>query len=110
VRRLWPFLVALVLFVILLGWAGWQSYGDRLPGATRMCAEGVGVGPGTSCQLAVATRDAVRSSGRGSAATFTVTAYDPQPGAEIELTCDVAEVIRCLGGQGREVVLDPTGV
>ena len=71
-KRLWPFVVALVLFVVLLLGVLFDSYGDRIPGAARMCESGLGVAGGASCQLAIATRDTVAKV-PGAEKTFAIT-------------------------------------
>lgn len=105
-RKLWPFVVALLLFVVLLLGVVLRSYGDRLPGAARTCEKGLGVAGGASCQLAVATRDSVRKV-TSPAVQFDVTAYDPTSGGDLPFSCRRGEVIRCTAATGQVVVIAP---
>ena len=108
-KRLWPFLLAVIVFLALLLGILSRSYTDRLPGAGRMCEPGLGVAGGASCQLAVATRDAVakvstaqESSG---ADTFQVRSFDPLTKGDLAFSCVRTEVIRCEGPAGEVVVI-----
>jgi len=106
VRKLWPFAVALLIFVVLLLGVLVGSYADRLPGAARTCEKGLGVAGGASCQLAVATRDSVHAA-TSTAVQFDVTAYDPATRADLALSCRRGEVIRCQAAGGQVVVIAP---
>lgn len=105
-RKLWPFAVALLIFVVLLLGVLVGSYADRLPGAARTCEKGLGVAGGASCQLAVATRDSVHAA-TSTAVQFDVTAYDPATRADLALSCRRGEVIRCQAAGGQVVVIAP---
>lgn len=105
-KRLWPFVVALVLFVLLVVGVLVRSYGDRIPGAARMCEPDLGVAGGASCQLAISTRDAVAEADT-SERTFQVTAYDPTSRADLAFTCSRGEVLRCEASGGQVVVIAP---
>lgn len=103
-KRLWPFLLAVVLFVVLVLGTVWRSYADRLPGAARMCEAGFGVAGGASCQLAVTTRDSVAKLA-SEEATFRITAYDPISRTDLAFDCERGEVIRCEASGGQVVVI-----
>ena len=105
-KRLWPFVVALVLFVLLVLGVLARSYADRIPGAARMCEPGLGVAGGASCQLALSTRDAVVEADT-SEQSFRVSAYDPTIRADLAFTCLRGEVLRCEGAGGEVVVIAP---
>ncbi|MEA5154299.1 hypothetical protein [Raineyella sp.] len=105
-RKLWPFVVALLIFVGLLLGVLFGSYADRLPGAARTCEKGLGVAGGSSCQLAVATRDSVRKA-TSTDVQFTVSAYDPTSRADLSFTCRRGEVVRCEAATGQVVVIKP---
>ncbi|SDB81076.1 hypothetical protein GA0111570_103206 [Raineyella antarctica] len=105
-KRLWPFLLAVVVFLVLVLGILWRSYADRLPGAGRMCEAGLGVAGGASCQLAVATRDSVAKV-TGAAAQFQVQAFNPLLGADVPFTCVRGKVLRCEGPTGEVVLIAP---
>lgn len=105
-KRLWPFVVALVLFVVLLLGILVRSYGDRIPGAARMCEAGLGVAGGASCQLALSTRDSVAEADTTEQA-FTITAYDPTSRTDLAFDCRRGEVVTCEGPAGEVVVIEP---
>lgn len=109
-KRLWPFLLAVIVFVALLLGILFRSYADRLPGTGRMCEPGLGVAGGASCQLAVATRDSVArqtsaAQETSGAETFQVMAYDPLSRADMTFSCVRTEVVRCEGPAGEVVVI-----
>ena len=107
-KRLWPFLLAVIVFLALLLGILSRSYTDRLPGAGRMCEPGLGVAGGASCQLAGATRDSVAKATAQEVSgpdTFQVLAYDPLSRADMTFSCVRTEVVRCEGPAGEVVVL-----
>lgn len=105
-KRLWPFLLAVALFLALMLGVLFRSYGDRIPGASRMCEPGLGVAGGASCQLGVATRDRVAEE-TSDAESFEVAAYDPLTGSDLPFSCVRAEVVRCEGPGGEVVLIAP---
>lgn len=105
-KRLWPFVVALVLFAVLMLGVLFDSYGDRIPGAARMCESGLGVAGGASCQLAIATRDTVAKV-PGAEKTFAITAYDPTTRTDLAFECGRGEVVTCESPTGEVVVIAP---
>lgn len=105
-KRLWPFVVALAIFLVMVAGTLWNTYGHRLPGASRMCEHGLGVGGDASCQLGVSTRDSVRKQ-TGIAQTFQVKAYDPRTRTDLTFACQRGAVVRCVAPSGELVVIAP---
>lgn len=103
---MWPFLLAVVVFVALMAGILSRSYSDRLPGANRMCEPGLGVAGGASCQLAVATRDSVAQAPSGARA-FEVQAFNPLTGSDLAFSCVRGEVVRCESAGGEIVLVAP---
>lgn len=105
-KRMWPFLLAVVVFLALMAGILTRSYSDRLPGAGRMCEPGLGVAGGASCQLAVATRDRVAEAPSG-AQSFEVQAFNPLTGSDLAFSCVRGEVVRCESASGEVVLVAP---
>lgn len=105
VKRMWPFLVALAVFLVVILGVVSNSYAGRLPGADRMCEDHIGIAGDASCQLGTSVEEQVSSNGT-SGPQFEISAYDPIGRVERPFTCvREDDLVTCTSDKDQRVVL-----